>query len=85
MRESSGVGDWSVAIDLSGGKRPANPNDFQNTFAIFVSDVVYNLRKDLLSACFQQLAIATTAITMARIVAIPSLLFRLGQNSRPIG
>ena len=47
FRESSGVGDWSVAVDVSGGRRLADPSDFQNYFGILVADVVYNLRKDV--------------------------------------
>jgi hypothetical protein len=47
FRDSSGVGDWSVALDLSGGQRLAESRDFQNLLAIFVSDVVYNFRKDV--------------------------------------
>jgi hypothetical protein len=47
FRESSGVGDWSVAVDVSGGRRLADPGEFQNYFGIFVADVVYNLSKDV--------------------------------------
>lgn len=47
FRESSGVGDWSVAFDLSFGRRLANPRDFQSVFATFVTDVVYNFSSDV--------------------------------------
>ena len=47
FRDSSGVGDWSFAADLSFGRRLAAPRDFDSTFATFVTDVVYNLRSDV--------------------------------------
>ena len=46
FRDSSGAGDWSVALDIVGGERLADPRDYQNAFAAFTTDVVYNLTPD---------------------------------------
>jgi len=47
FRASSGAGDWSVAFDMSFGRRFAEPRDFENVFATFSTDMVYNFTSDL--------------------------------------
>ncbi|HVZ50820.1 MAG TPA: hypothetical protein VG986_02565 [Pseudolabrys sp.] len=47
FRNSSGAGDWSLAFDLSAGRRLADPVDFNATFATFTTDLVYNFTPDV--------------------------------------
>jgi hypothetical protein len=43
FRNSTEVGDWSIAFDVSTGRRFAAPADFENVFALIAVDVVYNI------------------------------------------
>lgn len=47
FRATNGAGDWSVAFDLSAGRRLADPIDFDATFALFTTDVIYNITPDV--------------------------------------
>jgi hypothetical protein len=41
LRDATKPGNWSVAFDVSGGRRLADPHDFQNSFVTAVADADY--------------------------------------------